>query len=463
MRFASISLGPALRRFASALAAIAALAMPAAFPSFAGEPAKQGCDILVVTEPPDATVEFDGAVVQSLTPATIHAVTGIHLLAISRNGFEETRHRFHVGPADSKLTIKKTLEPVLGLVLIHSQPQGADVTIDDIPRGQTPLLLTDLRLGRYRVRATMPGTLPAETMLDVDGRVARKLDLVLRANSGQVSCSSEPAGADITFNGIARGQTPCTIHGIVTGRTVVAFSLEGYQTHEETIDISAGGETNRVQAILKPLPATLVVNSIPDGAVIYLDNARRGTTPVTLDGMAPGQHRLRAELQGYDPVARTVELTPGKNTPEEFRLARVAGALEVTTTPPGVRVLVDNVERGITQGDPEKPNERSAPLLVENLEPGKHAVLMSRKGYAGTNSTVEVIKSQKTALQQELRRVFAPDTLLRTNDGEMYTGAIAERNANGDIRLELKPGTFKVFKKSDIRSLKSLTTDNPSP
>ena len=74
---------------------------------------------------------------------------------------------------------------------------------------------------------------------------------------------------------------------------------------------------------------------------------------------------------------------------------------------------------------------------------------------------VDIEKSKKATLEQELKRVFVPDILLRTGDGQdnMFTGAVAERFPNGDIKLELKPGVFKLFKKSDILSEKPLFGD----
>ncbi|MEI6807353.1 MAG: PEGA domain-containing protein [bacterium] len=442
------------------LAVIITFAGPAVCPATAAAKKDVGCDISVVSDPAGAVVTFDGRKEQTQTPVTIHTATGTHFLIISKAGHIESRQRFTIGPDQTKKLIDAKLESIRGLVLIHSDPMGAEITIDDAQRGQTPLLLTDLPPGRYRVRGTLQGTLPVEKILDVVDRTPQKLDIVMRSDSGIVKCSSEPSGAEVTVNGAARGQTPCTVSGLSPGKAVVLVSLEGYQPHEETVDIHTGDELT-VEAALKPLPASLEVFSVPEGAVVYVNNERRGKSPLTLDNLPPAECRIRVEHPGYDPLARTVELKQGKRVSEEFKLDRIAGALDVTTTPAGVRVQVDNVEKGVTKGDTNTANGASLPLTIENLQPGSHSIVMTRKGYEKVTVIVDIEKSKKATLEQELKRVFVPDILLRTGDGQdnMFTGAVAERFPNGDIKLELKPGVFKLFKKSDILSEKPLFGD----
>lgn len=440
------------------LALIATIAGPAAGLAMAGAKKDPGCDVSIVTDPAEASVVLDGKKESTLSPVTIHTMPGTHFLVVGKTGYHEARRRFTVGPEQTKALMEVKLDPVYGLVLIHSDPTGAEITIDDAQRGITPLLLTDLKPGRYRVRATMKGALPVEKILDVVDRTPQKLDLALRSDSGSIKCSSTPTGAEVKVNGAARGQTPCTISGLVPGRAVVVVSLDGYQPHEETVDLRTGDELT-VEAELKPLPAGLELFSVPEGAILYVNNERRGKAPLNLENLSAGEYRIRAELPGFEPLARTVELKQGKRVSEEFKLERIAGALDVITTPSGVRVLVDNVEKGVTKGDTNQSEKAaSLPLTIESLEPGPHNVVMTRKGYEKATATVEIEKSKKATLEQELKRVFIPDILIKTGDGQddMFTGAVAERFPNGDIRLELKPGIFRLFRKSEIISEKAL-------
>jgi hypothetical protein len=55
---------------------------------------------------------------------------------------------------------------------------------------------------------------------------------------------------------------------------------------------------------------TLVVESRPDGAIIFLDGKRIGTTPLTLD-VKVGQYTVGLDIPGYKRWASTVKVTSG--------------------------------------------------------------------------------------------------------------------------------------------------------
>src|SRR5262249_41196224 len=65
---------------------------------------------------------------------------------------------------------------------------------------------------------------------------------------------------------------------------------------------------------------TLVVESRPDGATIFLDGKRIGTTPLTLD-VKVGQYTVGIDIPGYKRWASTVKVNSGERS-------RLAASLE---------------------------------------------------------------------------------------------------------------------------------------
>jgi hypothetical protein len=65
---------------------------------------------------------------------------------------------------------------------------------------------------------------------------------------------------------------------------------------------------------------TLVVDSRPDGATIFLDGKRIGTTPLTLD-VKVGQYTVGLDIPGYKRWASTVKINSGERS-------RLAASLE---------------------------------------------------------------------------------------------------------------------------------------
>ena len=72
---------------------------------------------------------------------------------------------------------------------------------------------------------------------------------------------------------------------------------------------------------LTAMPATLVVESRPAGANVFLDGRLIGITPLSLSSLATGDHAVRIELAGYNQWTSSVRLAGGEHR-------RVAASLE---------------------------------------------------------------------------------------------------------------------------------------
>jgi hypothetical protein len=77
--------------------------------------------------------------------------------------------------------------------------------------------------------------------------------------------------------------------------------------------------------VTPPTPAettgTLVVESRPVGATVYVDGQALGVTPLSLPDLAPGTRRIRLQLAGFSPWVTTAQVQAGTRT-------RVAASLE---------------------------------------------------------------------------------------------------------------------------------------
>ena len=64
---------------------------------------------------------------------------------------------------------------------------------------------------------------------------------------------------------------------------------------------------------VEPAPAAgiLRVDSDVPGAQVFIDRVFSGATPVTINNVAPGTHRLNVSAPGYDGVAETVDVVAG--------------------------------------------------------------------------------------------------------------------------------------------------------
>jgi hypothetical protein len=122
------------------------------------------------------------------------------------------------------------------------------------------------------------------------------------------------------------------VHRLVSGsvrsegaRYLLALALNDIQTGkvERTFFRAVGGD---VEALIRttqdgvndlfqhrPAAGQLRVDSVPDGATVIVDERVRGTTPVWVNPLEPGSHRLRVEMTGRFAWKQEVALAPGQD------------------------------------------------------------------------------------------------------------------------------------------------------
>jgi hypothetical protein len=62
-----------------------------------------------------------------------------------------------------------------------------------------------------------------------------------------------------------------------------------------------------------PTSGTIQFDSDVPGASVFVDREYKGVTPLTVEGIAPGSHKVNASADGYDGYADTVEVVAGPN------------------------------------------------------------------------------------------------------------------------------------------------------
>lgn len=73
-----------------------------------------------------------------------------------------------------------------------------------------------------------------------------------------------------------------------------------------------------------PKTARLTIDSVPQGARVYVDaNERKGVTPLELD-VKPGAYTIRLELDGHEPAERPISVEAGELRSFDFNLSSTA-------------------------------------------------------------------------------------------------------------------------------------------
>ena len=411
--------------------------------------------VSITSQPSGATVIVDGKD-RGTTPVTLFDLApGRHHLKYRLAGYVE-RDRFFRTQDDTGPYIEKNevLEEEKGLLLIKTDPADCDIQVDGVSVGRSPRLITHLPVkGTYSVRLRKTGYLDQTISVKFNGRqpLVREEKLVLA--SGTIEISSEPPGAEVMVNGISQGRTPLRVSDVPKGRATVKFHLDGFVDEVRELAINAGDVQN-LPIVMKGLPGTLHLVSVPDGARFYVNNEARGKGPLAIPGLKPGEYSVRAELEGYGALTKTVKLDNGQSVREEFRLSNVMGRIEVRSSPVGAQVFLDGKPCGITSSkDPSA--EFSDILAIENVMEGEHTLVLKLDGYADRTSHPKV-KSESTSKfhNQRLRRIFTPNVEIVTARGN-YRGVLV-RQTGERVEIEVKAGVTQSFSRDEIRDFKWL-------
>lgn len=423
------------------------LLMGVAVCSFAQDQSKT--QLRIETTPPGATIKCDGVLCDPSPTVLENLPPGEHLIAAVLDGHKPAHATVRL-VAGQRTGLTLVLEPITGLMLFHSQPEGADVKIEGALRGRTPLLVYDLPVGRYRANFSKDGFQSVDIDIIVRDRAPVKHSVTLKSDSASLSIRSTPPGAVVTVNGAAYGNTPCSVERVPAGDCVIELSLDGCEPYKQNVKLSAG-QNEQINAVLKEIPGSMEIVSIPEKARIYVNNEFKGESPVMLKPLPPGNYRIRAELRGHAPMARDITLERAANRTAEFRLQRNCGMLEITTEPAGVQVFIDGENMGTTKNKIDGTDQISQPLTIDLIPIGAHRLQLSKSGFESKNAELTVEKDKTNILHEKLKKIFIVDHRVRTR-AATYEGMYLGMEDDGSIRLEIKPGIAKTIPISDIIS-----------
>ena len=405
------------------------------------------------TQPEGAKLIVDD-VLRGVTPITLYDLApGRHHVRYELSGHERVDD-FLLLREGAYLQKNAVLAPVKGILLLLSEPDGCDITIDGTySLGKTPRLITSLDAKDvHRLQLQKPGYQPRTVDVRFNGRVplVRKESLIV--DSGTIEITSEPSGAEVTVNGIARGTTPVTVTEVPKGRATVSLKKDGFEDATRELSMVAG-ESQMLFIKLAGLPGAMTLTSVPEGARFYVDGQPQGKGPITLKGLKTGDYEVRAEMSGYATMTRTVTIGNGSFANEEFLLENIMGRIEVRTIPAGVQVIFDGKNIGATKpGSGE--NRPSEVLAIDNVMQGEHTLVLRGHGFAEIVKHPVVENRRTSRIDVKMKRMFSPDVEVKTNSG-VYRGVLVSSSPEGVV-VEVKMGINRTFLHSEIRELKHL-------
>jgi len=251
---------------------------------------------------------------------------------------------------------------------------------------------------------------------------------------------SQPADAEKIIDGenLGTGQT----FKLFIGKHTLKVQKEGYKSKTETIAVSESS-TLFDDIELEEIDILAVqINSVPQGAAIYIDNQEQGITDEGFFRYS-GTYELKLTKTDYLDIDEQIFIAENKSNNFTYNLIKNSGIINFSITPTDAILKLNG----------EIFNDRKL-----ELRPGEYKIDVSKTGYLPANETVEL------SLGKTINKTYN----LIKNSGNInfsITPEDAVLKLNGEInnerRLELRPGRYNIeisksgyLSKSDVINLK---------
>jgi hypothetical protein len=262
---------------------------------------------------------------------------------------------------------------------ISSVPPGAEVYLNGVLMGNTPLTIERQAAGAYQLKLHRPPNRDLERIIIIEPGKDLSLMLPLPSAFGKVKITSEPPGAEVFVDGHESwGVTPVLKDTVVAGRYNVRVSHSLYTAIETALIVEDGKET-RLDINLQVDLGTLLVLSEPLGKSIYIDEEELtvGVTPMTLP-VGAGMHRVQIRDSLYEDYSEIMAVEKGKTATVNPTLIRKKGTLVISSDPNGAELILNNRSLGL------------APQTLREFPTGSYILEAKLEGYPAKRFVVNV-------------------------------------------------------------------------
>lgn len=269
--------------------------------------------------------------------------TGAYRISINAPGYRPLEDDLVITDGSKKLEYR--IERLPARLAVTSEPSGATILVNGTELGLTPFTDVQVPAGTWIVSATLPLYAPIEQEIKLEGRgIAQALHLAFDPDFARVRLTSSPSGAEVLVHREARGNTPLEVE-LESGTQELVFRKDGYANKTIEIDVVANEAQNPPTVQLEKASASARVESKPEGAVVLVNGAYQGVTPIRLSLTPEQAHSIRVRKTGYAEATQSVSLAPGASRQVRFDLIRSIGEVVVKVWPEDTTLLVDGREQ----------------------------------------------------------------------------------------------------------------------
>ena len=368
---------------------------------------------------------------QSETTAFYKIPQGNYTFTFSKSGFEDVSKQINAQQDETITITMQQGQSTTGLILpgfidITSQPEGAEIFINDQKMGVTPTTI-ELTAGEHtlKLRKNLYHTYTGSFELqEKETKTLEQFNLVPKFGYYQVS--STPSSAQVFLDGKPVGTTPIAKKVIASGTHQLRVNYNLYHEYEEEFAVQ-DGDDKKFNFNLIPAFGTLVINSSPESeARVYVDDQSVGTTPYTKEMMPSGQYRIRIDKELWLGAEEIVTITDEQQTEKTLLLTRNFATLKVTSPDADIYLNDEFVGKGTYQ---------------KKLEKGQYALKATKEKHHDATQNVHIIPGNDLDINLELQPMLSSLSV----QSNPYESKGAEIWLNDKKQKETTPGVMELL------------------
>lgn len=274
-----------------------------------------------------------------------------------------------------------------GFLIINSEPQGAEVWLNNESTGEVTPFRRKLAIGdEVPYRLSLPLYHDEAGMVTVD-QPRKELQFALRPAFGSVMVTSTPSGALVFLDEKQVGQTPLTLDRIASGSHSLRLQAPQYAVERRNVSV-ADGQTANVAVTLAARFAEITVQA-PQGAVVTVDGDRKGSGTLSWR-QGEGLCDIVVSMVGHRDARRQLEVVAGRAQTVQLTPQPIYGSASVDSDLMDAEIWIDGKQYGVT------------PNVVERLLVGSHTLVLKKSGYADLQQQFSVEEGKEASLSVKL-------------------------------------------------------------
>ena len=277
--------------------------------------------VMFKVSPTNAVVELDGMPLEVVDGFAEKSMSyGTYDYRVSCANYHTEAGKITVSSAGR---VEKTisLRPNVGRIDFRSvnEYHGAHVYINGERVGQLPLKSGILKSGTYHVKVLKPLYKPFEQQVTVTDNTTTTLNVALVPNFADITFVAD-AESEIWIDGRQRGRGKYTLR-LELGEYTVEVKRPSHRTVSDVVTISDVAARTIKLSSPTPIHGAVDISSSPSLATVYVDGVEKGQTPLILQNILVGPHKLVFKKEGYNTIGMDIEITEGENNSYSATLA----------------------------------------------------------------------------------------------------------------------------------------------